>query len=247
MSNLEGGIRVGSFVGGGVVPETKRGTKYDGLVALFDWYSTLCSLAGVSAVDHQAAKASLPPVDGLDLSSVLLGMASGRAGKATASAGTYRRELAIGTGDQTQQFVAGLYMEGPPRAGGAFGPLYKLLLGTVNQNAHSAPLSPNRTMDATLTFPSGGNVSDWTPDAYALDCGYTTGCLWDVRADPEERNDLAHGSHTSPQIAKVMQIMRAKVEEYRAGALMRVPGPPQPMACEAALAKHQGYWGPFSN
>ena len=32
MSNFEGGIRVGSFISGGVVPAARRGTKYEGLV-----------------------------------------------------------------------------------------------------------------------------------------------------------------------------------------------------------------------
>jgi|EP01043_Picozoa_sp_COSAG02_P002251 arylsulfatase A-like enzyme len=245
MSNFDGGIRVGSFIAGGVIPEVKRGTKYTGLVGLFDWYTTLCSLAGVSAVDHQATKASLPPVDGLDLSAALLGVVDGPMATAIAPEITHRNELAIGTGDQTQRFVAGLYMEGPARSDGTRGPLYKLLLGTINQNAHSGPLSPNRSMNATLSFPSGGNVADWTPDAYALDCGDATGCLWDVRADPEEREDLARGS-PPPNIVEVMRLMRQKVEEYRAGALMRIPGPPQPAACAAAMGEHRGYWGPFS-
>lgn len=246
MSNFDGGLRVGSFISGGVVPKAKRGTKYGGLIGLFDWYTTLCSLAGVSAVDDQAATASLPPVDGLDLSAALLGVVARAAAADEAPVvATHRRELAIGTADQSQRFVAGLYMEGAPSVDGVPGPLYKLLLGVVNQNAHSGPLSPNTTMNATLSFPSGGNVADWTPDAYALDCGEATGCLWDVRADPEERNDLARGS-PSPHIVEVMRLMREKVQGYRAGALMRVPGPPQPAACDAALGEHRGYWGPFS-
>lgn len=246
MSNFDGGLRVGSFISGGVVPKAKRGTKYGGLIGLFDWYTTLCSLAGVSAVDDQAATASLPPVDGLDLSAALLGVVARAAAADEAPVvATHRRELAIGTADQSQRFVAGLYMEGAPSVDGVPGPLYKLLLGVVNQNAHSGPLSPNRTMNATLSFPSGGNVADWTPDAYALDCGEATGCLWDVRADPEERNDLARGS-PPPHIVEVMRLMREKVQGYRAGALMRVPGPPQPAACDAALGEHRGYWGPFS-
>ncbi len=241
-------IRVGSFISGGVVPDVRRGTKYGGLIGLFDWYTTLCSLAGVSAVDHQAAQASLPPVDGLDLSAALLGVVDRPMAVATTIVPgiTHRNELAIGTADSTQRFVAGLYMEGPPRSNGTRGPLYKLLLGTINQNAHSGPLSPNRSMNATLNFPSSGDVVDWTPDAYALDCGNTTGCLWDVRADPEERDNLARGSPPS-NIVEVIRVMNAKVAEYRAGALMRIPGPPQPEACAAALGEHSGYWGPFTN
>lgn len=227
------------------MPEVKRGTKYARLVAIFDWYSTICSLAGISAVDHRAVQASLPPVDGLDLSTALLGVADGGVPTATAQVVTHRHELAIGTADQSQRFVAGMYMEGPARPDGAPGPLYKLLLGTINQNAHSGPLSPNKTMNATLSFPTG-NTADWKPDAYALDCGDATGCLWDVRADPEERNNLAQTSAPASHIVEVMRAMRDKIESYRVGALMRVPGPPQLAACRAALGEHRGYWGPFS-
>ena len=37
MSNFEGGIRTCSFISGGVVPAARRGSKYAGLVALYDW------------------------------------------------------------------------------------------------------------------------------------------------------------------------------------------------------------------
>merc|ERR1719247_1653861 len=47
LSNWEGGIRVNAFVTGGLVPADKRGTKQDGLMAAWDWYSTYAHLAGV--------------------------------------------------------------------------------------------------------------------------------------------------------------------------------------------------------
>ena len=131
--------------------------------------ATLCSLAGVSTVDRSAAAASLPPVDGMDLSAAL-GIRTGRPAQARR-----RSELVIGTADTSQRWVQGLYLEGSAGASGAEAPLYKLLLGVVNQDAHSAPLSPNRTMSASLSFPSG-NDADWVPDAFALDCG-DGGCL----------------------------------------------------------------------
>lgn len=81
----------------------------------------------------------------------------------------------IGTADTSQRWVQGLYLEGSAGASGAEAPLYKLLLGVVNQDAHSAPLSPNRTMSASLSFPTG-NDADWVRDAFALDCG-DGGCL----------------------------------------------------------------------
>ena len=37
MNNWEGGIRGNSFVSGGFLPEAVRGTKFEGMVALWDW------------------------------------------------------------------------------------------------------------------------------------------------------------------------------------------------------------------
>ena len=44
----------------------------------------------------------------------------------------------------------------------------------------------------------------------------------------------------------MMRAMREKVEGYRTGALMRLPGMVDPAACEAALGEHGGFWGPFA-
>lgn len=46
--------------------------KSEGLAGIADVYTTLCSLAGVSPVDTSAAAAGLPPVDGVDLSTMFL-------------------------------------------------------------------------------------------------------------------------------------------------------------------------------
>lgn len=70
MSNWEGGIRSNAFVSGGLVPLSLRGSKYDGLVTLWDWYATFSSLAGIDPTDHRAARAGLPPIDSYDMSQV---------------------------------------------------------------------------------------------------------------------------------------------------------------------------------
>ena len=58
MNNFDGGIRGNSFVSGGFLPPAVRGTRFDGLVALWDWYHTFCSLA-VHTYKNQAP--SQPP------------------------------------------------------------------------------------------------------------------------------------------------------------------------------------------
>ena len=46
----EGGTRVNAFASGGVIPVAARGTKYDGLLALVDWFPTVCHLAGITTI-----------------------------------------------------------------------------------------------------------------------------------------------------------------------------------------------------
>ena len=71
-SEFEGGVRVASFASGGLIPTSKRGTVSNGLFAIADVYVTLCGVAGVDPVDKAAEAAGLPPVDGLDISPMLI-------------------------------------------------------------------------------------------------------------------------------------------------------------------------------
>ena len=52
------------------------GTVLTDYIHVADWYATFCTIAGVSPVDDRAAKAGLPPVDGIDHSSLLVGAAA---------------------------------------------------------------------------------------------------------------------------------------------------------------------------
>lgn len=71
-SEFEGGVRVVAFASGGYLPTSVQGTKHSGLACLADIYTTVCSLADVDSHDAPAERAGLPPVDGLDLSKMLL-------------------------------------------------------------------------------------------------------------------------------------------------------------------------------
>lgn len=99
-SNWDGGVRVPSFVSGGVVPRRVRGTKRDGLVTLWDWYATWAGLAGVDAnspaTEAEAEANGLPPVgdDSMDLWPYLVGDVST----------SPRRTMALG--DTTGTFFA---------------------------------------------------------------------------------------------------------------------------------------------
>ena len=45
--NLEGGVRVASFMSGGFLPPKSRGASSAALIATADWLGTFASLAGV--------------------------------------------------------------------------------------------------------------------------------------------------------------------------------------------------------
>jgi len=68
---------VNAFVSGGFLKQiagSKRvGVKLEGFIHICDYYTTLAALAGVDHVDHRAALAKLPPVDGLNMAPWILG------------------------------------------------------------------------------------------------------------------------------------------------------------------------------
>ena len=62
-----GGIRVNAFVSGGFIPTSMMGTKLNGLVCLWDWYSTFAGLAGQDPNDYAAVAAGLPDIDSINV------------------------------------------------------------------------------------------------------------------------------------------------------------------------------------
>ncbi|CAE7197386.1 Arsj [Symbiodinium pilosum] len=57
-TDWEGGVRTNAFIGGGAVPVEKRGSTFNGVIHISDWYATLCTLAGADYVDHAAEEAN---------------------------------------------------------------------------------------------------------------------------------------------------------------------------------------------
>ena len=71
----EGGIRVVAFASGGFLPSAVRGTKQHGLMCLHDLYATFAALAGVTDL-QSAPTSSMFPVDAMDMSNLLLAIAT---------------------------------------------------------------------------------------------------------------------------------------------------------------------------
>ena len=230
LTNWEGGIRVNSFVSGGFLPATVRGTRHSGLVALWDWYATLCSLAGVDATDVRAAAAGLPPIDSVDHSGLLLGI----------NLTSARTELALGTDPTATDLenapscgtfaavhrqrddptILGGAPTSLPRGGACAtlngliqmenATLWKLLLGHNDQSIVTGPFFPNASTPAALP-------------AAVVHCGH--GCLFDLTADPLEATDLAAA------MPQRVERMRNRLEALLPTAFNPHRGGVDPRAC----------------
>ena len=171
-----------AFVSGGLVPAAQRGTKTEAWMGIEDWYTTFCNLAGVDPVDHVAAAAGLPPVDGVDLWPLLSG----------SNSTPPRAEIWLGSGgpgdvDNSKNPI----VQGLIRADG-----YKLLWGNVIENAWTGPFYPNAT-------------TSWC-DSCPLDCGTAAKpvCLFNVLTDPTEHEEIsaAHPDIVASMAARIAQL-----------------------------------------
>ena len=104
---------------------------------------------------------------------------------------------------------------------------YKILVGNVGQAGWTGPQYPN-----TSHLLDGIYVSE--------DCG-ETGCLYNIKMDPEERNNLASASENQ-EILKEMQL---KLTTYQETYFNPDRGEEWPGACETAMNEYGGFWGPF--
>ena len=102
---------------------------------------------------------------------------------------------------------------------------YKLLTGRMGQAGWTGPQYPNQTN------PKGGIQA-------MVDCG-NTGCLFNIKDDPEERHNLAS---TMPGTLKMMMEKMVKFNETYFNPSR---GKTWPGACDAVVDKYGGFWGPF--
>mmetsp|Transcript_13788 Transcript_13788/g.50210 ORF Transcript_13788/g.50210 Transcript_13788/m.50210 type:complete len:561 (+) Transcript_13788:81-1763(+) len=174
-SNFEGGVRVNAWASGGVIPRSKVGSKLEGLITIWDWYATFCALAGVDPTDTRAAQAGLPPIDSIDMSGYLLGE-SNTSPRTQVELGSVepldKPQDLYGTKVPADVIVQGIIVDEGDQG------LWKLVLGQLSMNGWTGPQWPNAT-------------TDWAAQNSWAECGVDTGCLFELRADPTEHNDLA--------------------------------------------------------
>ncbi len=101
---------------------------------------------------------------------------------------------------------------------------YKILVGNVGQAGYTGPMYPN------TSSPEGIKLK--------AQCG-DSGCLYNIKTDPEERNNLA------TSMPDMLTQMRSKLAKYQATYFNPDRGNSWPGACDVAMNKYGGFGGPF--
>jgi arylsulfatase I/J len=203
LSDWEEGIRVNAFVTGGAVPAAKRGSKLEDLIHVADWYATFCAIAGVDLTDQRAAKAKLPPVDGIDHSRLILGDAPAGAGNRTEIHHSVR---ALASGKW--KLVTGGLMDGG----------FASIILNKASNPMGVPIIP------MSSYARGWGHEAIEGSLFAMkNCGH--GCLYDVFEDPEERFD------TYKEHPQVHSELMARLAELNKGVFLPDVGKSTTDAC----------------
>lgn len=209
-----------------------RGSSFEGVVSIADWYATFCGLAGVDPEDHGALEANrwlrehgLPtlfPIDSVDQWPAILN-------------GTNARPGALALSNQS-------ILEWP----------FKLVTGVQPYSLYTGPLFPNCSTAEHLVADGPVFVDlkifdqriDYSADrteqaavTWSHDCG-AAGCLFNISADPQERLDLA----ADPLHADTLARLRAQLAEVKLFTPDR--GSMALAACEAGVI-NGGFYGPF--
>lgn len=234
-NDWEGGVRTNAFLAGGFVPPARRGTKFEGVISIADWYATFVELAGSESTDHAAIQANiwlasqslplLPPIDSIAQWGFILNNTNGRA------APLHLSENAV--------------LQWP----------YKLVTGKQPYSVWQGAVYPNCTtwdgdlhgkgpmftdikfFNAELQFAYLKKNEEklvWTQDCQ-------DGCLVNVEADPTEHVDLAK----DPAFADKKEALKKILADLNKDNFDPDRGQPQLAACEAGL-KSGGFLGPFA-
>lgn len=219
MSNWQGGTRGNAFVSGGYVPPSQRGKKLEGFVAIEDWYTTYCALAGVDPSDPVGVAAGLPPVDGLNVWPYVSGSAS------TSPRTEFWTGLSSNGIREGTTLVQGI-------TNASTG--YELLVGQLPVACWQGPLYPNNS----ATKECDAVVDCGFPDAPSPVSG-KTGCLFNLFTDPTQHHDVAE------QYPDIVKSMYKRLQEVNATAFSPNRGLSDPAACETFQHRWGGFYGPF--
>jgi len=185
-TNWEGGVRVPTFVTGGVIPVAMRGKRLDGLVHVADWFSTFSELAGLGPHADPAGPA---PSASLSMWAYL----SGSAASSPRSEIVLDHYMFDNETSSTSGCVGQRWFEMPGRA--SLGALrqgkWKLIVGPNQEASWYGAFSPNTTTP---------------PDLSPIDCW--DHCLFDMETDATEHVDVAadHPDVTAAMLKRFTQL-----------------------------------------
>ena len=99
---------------------------------------------------------------------------------------------------------------------------YKIITGNVSWSAWTGPHSPNTTSKVPSAIENCGD-----------------GCLFNIKTDPTEHVNLA------TEMPDVLKEMQKKLKKYQETYFNPDRGKNSLAACDVALNKYGGFWGPF--
>jgi arylsulfatase B len=178
----EGGTRVAAFVTGGFVPSELRGTHNSAQIHIVDWYPTICTLVSVDATDTIVGTDGQPkPIDGINVWPLLLSGATESPREylpTTENSIIYQARWKLLTNAPMQGWYPG---SGVATTG--LGPDHRWGNSTGGASG-GPPLLPDPAEWPCVEKPVA-------PYFMCNACSTDKPCLFDLKADPAERVNLA--------------------------------------------------------
>lgn len=237
----EGGTRVNSFASGGVIPTAARGTHYDGLLALVDWYPTVCALAGIATIKSNLTE-GVPPLDGFDIfAAITTGGVSPRTEhvynidcRAPLSAKTCAESASPPMG--AMRDAAGLKL-----IVGSPGPTDKSSVEPIPYWVVDAEEMDQLQWAGTCNIHNDGSCANTntTLTDHGQNCTLAAPCLFDLITDPTESTDVA--AQRPADTARLL----ARFKEL-AATQFRSTNTTQDEAALYAKVKETGFFLPFA-
>jgi arylsulfatase B len=224
--SFDGGLRVASFVSGGLVPLNVRGTMIDDYIHVADWYSTFAALANVDPTDKTAADNALPPVDSINVWPLISGQDS--------------------TPIRTELYIAATIL---------IQDQWKLITGSdqgnINKRMRAYPTmvpfnyylngyGEEAALQMEMIKTYGDDTATWPEDSgyRSMDCA--TGCLFDIQKDEAEANEIGD------QFPEVREQMIKRLAVLNEGSYDPYRGPNEVDVEQCKAQQAAGFYGPSS-
>jgi len=226
-TDLEGGIRVASFVSGGYLPSSMRGRELDGLIHMCDWWATFGALAGHPSISGPGV--TFPYVDGRSLHAESI---PDRVKKADSMDMWPYISGVVDASPRTSIYVSGMVKKAGEHVGSLIDWPWKIIMGKQGVSEIPGPTTPNSTDADKLKPPSfaeTGALEDWglvTDEGEFLYTGQLRGrppglnsplacttstkpaCLFNVLEDEGEMFDLAEDPEHRTVVDRLVQELK---------------------------------------